>query len=321
MGDALNYLEEGMPAEVVFYEGKAHLGRTAHQPSSARSPGPSRPSRATPRARCSSPPRSRPASRSACRSSCAGRQGRDRHPHRRIPPPRVRHPRTPRRLRKGAFFAGPHGFRALPHRRALPHAAGTAAAGGGHAPAHATGGGLAPVAEKKQVLDAGASRLGVPASMRSRCCVPSARSAGREGIAGRGPHRARLRAGLRAARRHGHDPALALRLPALALGPRGTSRGNLSLPCTPPWPITRRCWLPRTSSSSSSPLAGEMGAPRLGRSAPALASTSIRTATSALHGPRPVTRRLRRAMLFSRRTADILPGRRRQPACVVHHPR
>ena len=68
MGDSLNYLEDGMSVEVVFTT--ARPSRSSCPPaSSARSPGPSLPSRATRPARCSSPPRLPPASKSACPSS------------------------------------------------------------------------------------------------------------------------------------------------------------------------------------------------------------------------------------------------------------
>jgi elongation factor P len=71
MGDTLNYLEDGMPSK--WCSTTARPSRSSCPPaSSARSPGPSRPSRATPRARCSSRPRSPPASRSACRCSSQG---------------------------------------------------------------------------------------------------------------------------------------------------------------------------------------------------------------------------------------------------------
>jgi elongation factor P len=69
MGDAIQYLEDGMQVEVTFYDGKAISALNAHQ-SVVREIEPIRPSRATPRARYSSRPRSKgPASRSACRSS------------------------------------------------------------------------------------------------------------------------------------------------------------------------------------------------------------------------------------------------------------
>jgi elongation factor P len=62
MGDALNYLEDGMPSK--WCSTTARPSRSNCPPaSSAKSPGPSPPSRATPRARCSSPPRSPPASK------------------------------------------------------------------------------------------------------------------------------------------------------------------------------------------------------------------------------------------------------------------
>ena len=52
MGEALNYLDDGLrlPAHVLRRQGD--LGRAAQRRSSARSPTPSPPSRATPRARC-----------------------------------------------------------------------------------------------------------------------------------------------------------------------------------------------------------------------------------------------------------------------------
>jgi elongation factor P len=66
MGDSLSYLEDGMAVEVVFYEGKRF--RWNCPPAwCAKSPGPSPPSKATPRAKCSSLPRSRPALKLACR--------------------------------------------------------------------------------------------------------------------------------------------------------------------------------------------------------------------------------------------------------------
>jgi elongation factor P len=61
MGDALNYLEDGMPADVVFYEGKA---LSVELPTSVE-----REITWTPPARFSSRPRSPPVSKSACRSS------------------------------------------------------------------------------------------------------------------------------------------------------------------------------------------------------------------------------------------------------------
>ena len=51
MGDALNYLEDGMPCEVMFYEGKAISVEMPNYGRCAKSPTPSPPSRATPRAR------------------------------------------------------------------------------------------------------------------------------------------------------------------------------------------------------------------------------------------------------------------------------
>ena len=50
MGDAINYIEDGMPCEVVFYDGKA-ISVECPTPSCAKSNTPSPPCAATPPAR------------------------------------------------------------------------------------------------------------------------------------------------------------------------------------------------------------------------------------------------------------------------------
>jgi translation elongation factor P/translation initiation factor 5A len=96
MGDAIQYLEDGMPVEVVFYDGKAisrdHRHRTRRQGRHLGQGAEERQDRH----------RFRDLG-AAVRAD--RRQGRDRHPHPRIPQARVR--ATPRVTRHRARFAGP----------------------------------------------------------------------------------------------------------------------------------------------------------------------------------------------------------------------
>ena len=109
MGDAINYLEDGMPVEVVFYDGKA-ISVELPTTSCARSPTPSRPSRATPRARCMKPAKLATGFEISVPLFVADRrQDRDRHPHARVPQARLTDScGTSRRALRVARVAGPH---------------------------------------------------------------------------------------------------------------------------------------------------------------------------------------------------------------------
>ena len=104
MGDALMYLEDGMPVEVTFYEGKADLGAAAllvrARDHLYRTRGARRYLRQGAEAR---------QARDRLRSAGAAvlrhrRQDRDRHDHRGIPPARHGLTRCPHRYRKAAGF-------------------------------------------------------------------------------------------------------------------------------------------------------------------------------------------------------------------------
>ena len=88
IGEAINYLEDGMPGETLFYNGRAI---SVELPNSVvREVTYTEPAVAWRHFRqgARSPPSSPPASRCRCRLSRDGRSHRDRHPHRRIQPPR-----------------------------------------------------------------------------------------------------------------------------------------------------------------------------------------------------------------------------------------
>jgi elongation factor P len=83
LGDAVNYIEDGMTGEALFYEGRAisfELPTTIVREVSTRNPR----CAATRRARCSSPPSSRPDGKSRSRPSARRRPDRDRHADQRI---------------------------------------------------------------------------------------------------------------------------------------------------------------------------------------------------------------------------------------------